>query len=260
MTEISALKNPKDSLETTLLGGRVRLIQPQMGYRIGMDGVLLASACASRITTTKSVKRVLELGCGVGGALNTLLTLCQEIHANGLERDTDYLGLAQENLALNGFEKRATLLSADIGAGFKGLGLDRFDLVFSNPPFFDDPEALRAPHLAKRSAWIADDGLEAWLEFAVSAVRDGGEIVFIHRADRLGDLLAGLSAKCGSFMIRPIAPFAGAPAKRILVCAKRLGKAPLQLLAPLILHDHGERKHTPEVEDMLYGRTLLEWR
>ena len=135
----------------------------------------------------------------------------------------------------------------------------RFDLVFSNPPYFDDPDLLRAPHDTKRPAWIADDGLDAWLDFAQSAVVDGGHIVFIHRADRLADILGGLSKKCGSFVIRPILPFADRCAKRVLVRAQRLGKAPLRLLPPLILHDDGERKHTPEVEAILRGEAALNW-
>jgi tRNA1(Val) A37 N6-methylase TrmN6 len=132
-------------------------------------------------------------------------------------------------------------------------------MVISNPPYFDDPTLLRAPHELKRPAWIADDGLGAWTEFAQGSVKDGGEILFVHRADRLFDLLSGLSARCGSFIIRPIQPFADQPAKRVIVRAKRLGKAPLKLLPPLVLHDDGDRKHTPEVEAILRGEALLGW-
>jgi len=43
------------------------------------------------------------------------------------------------------------------------------------------------------------------------------------------------------------------------VRAQRLGKAPLRLLPPLVLHDDGVRKHTPEVETILRGETGLNW-
>lgn len=243
-----------DILETTLLNGRVRLRQPSKGYRIGMDGALLAAGAAS-IVGTKPLNG-LELGCGVGGALLSLAARAPQVRLTGIERDTATFGLTQENIALNGREDQA--INGDIGAGFKAFGLERFDLVMSNPPYFDDPNLLRAPHELKRPAWIADDGLGAWLEFAQAAVRDGGDILFIHRADRLGDILGGLT-KCGSFIIRPIQPFADKDAKRVLVRAKRLGKAPLRLLPALILHDQGERKHTPEVEAILRGEAELEW-
>ncbi len=241
-----------ETLPTHLLGGRVKVMQPAKGYRIGMDGALLAAACAGLV---KKHKTALELGCGAGGALLSLKIRAPELAITGIEREAPYADLARRNAGLN--EVAAEVICADV-AHFKSLGLGRFDLVFSNPPYFDDPNALRAPHLDKRPAWIADDGLGAWLEAAQAAVVDGGDIVFIHRADRLGDILGGLP-KCGSFMVRPIQPFADAEAKRVIVRAQRLGKAPLRLLPPLVLHDGGERKHTDAVEAILRGETDLYW-
>ncbi len=236
-----------------LLGGRVKVMQPVKGYRIGMDGALLAAACAGLMPRG----RALELGCGAGGALLSLQMRCPELALTGIEREADYAGLARDNVSLNATS--TAILDGDIAKGFKSFALERFDLVFSNPPYFDDPGLLRAPHEAKRPAWIADDGLGAWLDFALAAVKDGGDIVFIHRADRLGDLLAGLSAKAGSFAVRPILPFADKDAKRVIVRAQRLGKAPLRLLPALVLHDGGMRKHTPEVDTILRGEAVLGW-
>jgi len=289
LAEIS-LQSDIKTTATHLLGGRVKLMQPKTGYRIGMDGALLAAACASLPKT----KTALELGCGVGGALLSLKMRRPVLALTGIEREPDYAALARENIRLNALSGM-TIIEGDIGLGYKAFspplqsgnlrseeggsaqvlrakpeGLvsltegakpqsPRFDLVFSNPPYFDDPATLRAPHEAKRPAWIADDGLPAWLDFAQSAIVDNGHIVFIHRADRLADILGGLSKKCGSFVIRPIQPFADKDAKRVLVRAQRLGKAPLRLLPPLILHDNGARKHTLEVESILRGETELGW-
>ncbi len=249
--------SPQSGIKTTathVLGTRVKVMQPRKGYRIGMDGALLAAACAS----LPKVKTALELGCGVGGALLSLKARRPALDLTGIEREPDYAGLARENVRLNDFIN-VTIIDGDIGTGFKSFGLTRCDLVFSNPPYFDDPDTLRAPHEAKRPAWIADDGLEAWLDFAQAAVVDNGHIVFIHRADRLADILGGLSKKCGSFIVRPLQPFADKEAKRVLVRAQRLGKAPLRLMPPLVLHDDGVRKHTPEVEAILRGEAALDW-
>ena len=97
------------------------------------------------------------------------------------------VGWARENAALNGANAR--IVEGDIAAGFRALDLPPFDWAISNPPFFDDPGALRAPAPGKRGAWMADDGLKAWTGFLLKAVREGGRIVVIHRADRLADLL-----------------------------------------------------------------------
>ncbi|MDQ2860908.1 MAG: methyltransferase, partial [Pseudomonadota bacterium] len=134
-----------------------------------------------------------------------------------------------------------------------------FDAALANPPFFDDPAALRGPAPAKRGAWIADDGLAAWVAFLMASVREGGAITLIHRADRLADILALLAPRAGSFQVRPVHPFADAPAKRVLVRAVKTGKAPLRLLPPVVLHPRGGAKHTAEAEATLRGEADLAW-
>jgi tRNA1(Val) A37 N6-methylase TrmN6 len=154
---------------------------------------------------------------------------------------------------------RVQVIVGDVGQRFGVLGLSPFDAVMSNPPFFDDPGALRAPAAAKRGAWMAEGGLGAWTGFMLKAVREGGSITLIHRADRLADILALLAPKAGSFQIRPIQPHADAPAKRVLVRALKTGKAPLQLLPALVLHPREGAKHTPEAETILRGEADLPW-
>ena len=106
---------------------------------------------------------------------------------------------------------------------------------------------------------MAYAGLAAWTGFLLKAVREGATITVIHRADRLADLLALLAPKAGSFRVRPVHPFADAPAKRVLVRAVKTGRAPLQLLPPLVLHDRTGGKHRPETEAILRGEADLPW-
>ena len=153
---------------------------------------------------------------------------------------------------------RVEARSGDISLRLPALGGAAFDAAFANPPFFDDPTALRAPGPQKRGAWMADDGLQAWCAFLLKIVREGGRITVIHRADRLGDLLSGLERGGGSFRIRPVQPFADAPAKRVLVRAVKTGRALLVLLPPLVLHVRGGG-HAPEAEAMLRGEAALPW-
>lgn len=239
-----------DIIENALLGGRVRLRQPAKGYRAGMDAALLAAAAGAQ-----AGERVIEAGCGAGAVLMQIAARAPGAALTGLERDPAIAALARENAALNGVE--ATILHGDVAAGFRALGLEPFQLAVSNPPFFDDPGALRAPAPGKHGAWMADDGLAAWTRFLLKAVREGGRIVIIHRADRLGDLLALLGETAGSFSVRPVHPFADEPAKRVLVQAIKTGRAPLRLLPPLVLHDRSGGKHTAEAEAILRGEAAL---
>ncbi|KQS56042.1 methyltransferase [Brevundimonas sp. Leaf363] len=246
----AADSQPVSYTDDRLLGGRVLLRQPARGYRAGMDAALLAAAVEA-----KPGERLIEAGCGVGGALLQVAARCADVALTGVERDPSAAALASVNAATNGV--RAEIVCADVAAGFRSLALQPFDWAISNPPFFDDPNALRAPAAEKSGAWMADDGLQAWTRFLLKAVREGGRIVVVHRADRLADLLSLLGETAGSFAIRPIHAHADEPAKRVLVQAIKTGKAPLRLLPPLVLHDRGGAKHTPEAEAILRGEAVL---
>ena len=242
-----------DVTQDGLLGGRIALRQSAQGYRAGMDAALLAAACDA-----KPGDRVVEAGCGPGAALLAAAARRPQARFTGVERDPQALALALENMALNGLDERVTARLGDVTQPFKALGLERFDAAMAKPPYFDDASAIRGPAPAKTQAWIAEGGLAAWTGFLLKAVRDGGAITVIHRADRLADLLNHLGAKAGSFRIRPVQPFADAPAKRVLVRAIRGGKAPLVLLPALVLHDAGGA-HSAAAEAILRGTADLPW-
>ncbi|THD83351.1 MAG: methyltransferase domain-containing protein [Phenylobacterium sp.] len=243
-----------DITEDAVLDGRVRLRQPARGYRAGADAALLAAACDAA-----DGQRVIEAGCGAGGALLAAAARRPGARFTGIERDPKAAALARENATLNGLEARVEVVEGDVVHRFSGLGLEHFDAALANPPFFDDPASLRGPAAERRDAWLADDGLAAWTGFLTKAVREGGSITLIHRADRLGDLLSLLGDKAGSFQVRPVHPFADEPAKRVLVRAIKTGKAPLQLLPALVLHDRDGGKHTAEAEAILRGQAELGW-
>lgn len=248
------MADQSDVTTDRLLDGRVLLRQPARGYRAGMDAALLAAACDAG-----PGQRVLEAGCGVGAALLAAAMRRTEARFVGVERNAAAAALARENVPLNGLGERVEIADGDVQAGFRALGLPVFDAVMANPPFFDDPDTLLAPVEEKTGAWIADGGLEAWTGFLIKAVREGGTITVIHRADRLADLLTLLGGKAGSFRVRPIHPFADAPAKRVLVRAVKTGKAPLVLLPPLVLHERKGGKHSAEAEAILRGEAALGW-
>lgn len=235
-----------------MLGGRFVLRQPAKGYRAGLDAALLAAACDAA-----PGERVIEAGCGAGAVLIAAAARRPEARFTGLERDPSALALAQHNVSANELADRVEARAGDVASARLGSG---YDAALCNPPFFDDPGQLRGPHPAKAGAWMADDGLAAWVAFLLRAVREGGTITLIHRADRLADLTALLRPKAGSLQVRPVHPFADASASRVLIRAVKTGKAPLQLLPPLVLHVRGGAKHTPEAEAILRGEADLPWR
>ena len=67
-------------------------------------------------------------------------------------------------------------------------------------------------------------------------VRPKGSVSLVHRADRLDSLLPLVAAQGGEIVVFPLWPKAGAPARRVLVRARKGVATPLRLAPGLVLH------------------------
>lgn len=236
--------------EDRFLGGRIVLRQSERGYRAGIDPALLAASLDLR-----SGASAIELGCGPGAALLAAAVLNPETRFTGIEADPEAAALARENAAANGLADRVEIIEGD---ALSWRPDEKADAVFFNPPFFDDPSALRGPVPEKTAAWLTDYTLSDWIAAGSAMLKRGGALTLIHRADRLGDILTAFSAaKIGSPVIRPVSPRADKPAKRVVVRGSREGKAPLVLLPALAMHDEAGGKYSAEAEAILRGEAML---
>ncbi|WP_440957638.1 tRNA1(Val) (adenine(37)-N6)-methyltransferase [Oceanicaulis sp. LC35] len=233
------------------LGGKISLYQLEDGYRAGMDAAVLVAGL-----NLKPGQRAMEFGCGVGAALLGAAALYDDVELIGVEIDPKAAALAQDNIVLNDMADRVRITEGD---ALVYPDARELDAVFFNPPFFDDPSALRAPKPGKTPAWMSDAGLAAWIDTGLRRLRSGGVITVIQRADRLDDILIALKNRAGSVKVLPLQSRAGEPAKRVLVQAIKTGKAPLQLHAPLILHAAGESGFTEQADAIFKGEARLEF-
>ncbi len=214
--------------EDLLLGGRVRLRQPAVGYRAATDPVLLAAAVPAR-----RGDRVLELGCGVGAALYCLAVRVGGLALTGLDIQPRYLTLAQENAELNGV--RARLIRGDLAAMPAELRAESFDQVMMNPPFHP-PAARPSPDAGRDRAHREETPLAVWVSAGLARLRQKGRLTLIHRAERLPEILGALGGSAGEIVVKPLAARAGRDAKRVLVTARKDTGGPLRLAAPLVIH------------------------
>ncbi len=231
----------------------MQLCQPAKGYRAAIDPVLLAAAVPAR-----SGERVLDLGCGVGAAALCLLTRVPGVEAAGLELQGPLARLAAANAELNGLDRRFAVFEGDILRPPSALAAGGFDRVMLNPPYLA-AGANRPPSGSPRALATHEGAatLVDWLEAAHSLLKPKGELVAIHRADRLDALLAGLEGRAAGIRIFPLWPAAGKPAKRVLVAARKAAAAPLVLAAGLVLHEP-DGGFTPQAEAVLRGAAALE--
>ena len=234
---------------TGFLAGQIQLSQPIDGYRAGIDAVLLASAM-----DISAGKKAVEFGCGPGTAIFCAAILNPEARFLGLEKDDAIATLANENLQFNDSQSRVEIQNCD---ALDWKSDKAVDAIFFNPPFFDDPSSLRAPKPEKTAAWMNETSLDDWIRTALKRLIEGGVLTLIHRADRLADILAALEAKAGDIQILPIQPRATQPAKRVIISARKVSKAPLCIRPAIVLHPEKGSSYTPEADALLKGHEKL---
>lgn len=217
---------------TALLGGRVSLRQPDRGYRVAVDSLLLAAAAAPPPDTN-----VLDLGCGAGAAALCLLDRRPDLKLIGLELQADLAALARRNAEDNGRADSLRVLCGDAADPPRALLERVFDWVISNPPYLAQGSGEVSPFEGKRRANHESSlDLGGWIDVMLRRLMPGGGLTLVHRSDRLAAILASLEGRCGAITVLPLWPKSGQPAKRVLVSARKGSRAPTKLLPGLVLH------------------------
>ena len=227
-----------------LLGGRLKLLQPQRGHRAGTDAILLAAAI------TGPAHSLADLGAGVGAAGLAAAIRAPMRRLILVEKDLGLAELARQNVGLNGLDGIAEAIACDaLDAGSRraaGLVDGSFDAAAMNPPWYAKGRNRVSPDPGKASAHAMDgDGgltvVAPWLRAASAVLRPGGVLTMIHRPDCLPAILAACGGRFGDIAVLPVHARAGEPAIRILLRAVRGSRAPFRLTPPLVLHDHSGR-------------------
>jgi tRNA1(Val) A37 N6-methylase TrmN6 len=231
---------PADSL----LDGQVIVAQPEDGYRVAVDAVLLAAAIDAA-----PGQRILDLGCGIGSAALCLAWREPSLQITGLDRETAFLDFARSNVIANAIQERVGLMLGDVLDPPPELG--RFDQVMANPPYLKSGTATVSAHPLKAAATMEGKArLADWIACAAAVLRPGGILTVIHRADRLGDLLAAVTPRFGGILILPIHPKRNRRAKRVILRAILGSGERLAVLPGFCLHEE-DGAFTPAADAIL---------
>lgn len=216
--------------EDRFLGGRLTLKQPRDGYRAGVDPVFLAAAVCA-----KPGDSVLDLGCGAAAATLCLGARVPGLKLVGVERQADYADLARANARDNGIDMQ--VITADIAAMPPEVTAQSFDHVIMNPPYHLPDRATTSSDPGRGAALFEDTPLAAWIDIATRRLKPRGYLTLIQKAERFPEILAGMDARLGSILAKPLAPRMGRAATLVLVQARKGGRSAFRLAAPLILHE-----------------------
>jgi tRNA1Val (adenine37-N6)-methyltransferase len=233
-----------ETTDGTLLGGRVAYAQPAVGFRSGIEPVLLAAAIPARPGET-----VLEAGTGAGAALLCLAARVPSLRALGIERDPALAVLAARNARANAMDG-VHCIAADIAALPLRLACDH---AFANPPYHADG-GTPSPIDQRRRAKHADATLfERWVAAMADVLRHRGTLSLIVPAAATPACMAAMTVSgCPPDALLPLWPAPGTAAKLTLLRGVKAGRGPFRILPGLMLHQPGGG-FTAEAEAVLRG-------
>lgn len=117
-----------------------------------------------------SVKRVLDIGTGTGLLSLMLAQRNPDIIIDAIELDSEAARQASENIALSAWKNRVQVLEGDV---INFTFTNKYDLIISNPPFFNDSlQSDKAnKNMARHTAALGNNDL---LKVITDNLNEGG--------------------------------------------------------------------------------------
>lgn len=243
-------------IETTLLNGRVKLLQPKLGFHASIDTIFLAAAAP-----VKDSMNILDVGCGVGSVGLCVLARARNIHLTGIDIQGELIDLAMQNAALNGQSGNARFVQGDIKHE-KLVSDNDFQVVLMNPPYQEGGTHTPSPTRNKALSHgeeASGANLEDWVKYAHRKLKQAGTLVMIHRADRMSEIVATLERRrwFGSLVIYPLFSRAGDDAKRVIIQARKERFTPMRLKAGMVVHE-ADGTYTSAARNVLSAASAID--
>lgn len=202
---------PGESLEELFEGG-LKIIQNKNYYRFTSDSVLL-----TRFVRAKRGERVADFCAGSGIVGLHFYALAPEAVSSVtlFEMQPELSEMSARSVALNGLENFTAVCSRvqDIGREYN----EAFSLVLCNPPYerggFENADYKKAVCRKEITVTLADI-----VDAARRALKFGGRLALVNRADRLAEVLYAMKSR-------------GIEPKRLQFVCGREGAKPYLLLA-----------------------------
>lgn len=184
---------------------KFEVVNERSAMKVNTDGVLLGAA----MTISPSDRRLLDVGTGTGTIalmsaqrLSSLTEEYNDIIIDAVDIDKVSAEEAGANFAKSPWKEMLHAYNAALDEFSDGLEADvRYDLIFSNPPYFED--SLLAPDERRCNARHTSTGLSyrELLEFASERLTADGRMAIVLPAEQEAPLCR-YSRMCGLHLFR----------------------------------------------------------
>lgn len=230
----------------------LQIIQSDEVFSFSLDAVLLA-----RYATVRRRDRVIDLGTG-NGVMPLLLTARSDLPRGeivGLEIQERLADMAERNVRGNALEDTIKIVHGDTREAVDLFGKESFDTVICNPPYRPAGVGDQSENEHVR---IAKHEITCTLDQAISAAaglcRYDGRVAFVHRPDRLADIIALMRHhRLEPKRLCLVHPRPHKQPNILLIEALKGGRPELRIDPPLIVH-HEDGSYTDAILDIYAGR------
>ena len=235
-----------------LLAEDLRIIQSPSVFSFSLDAVLL-SRFASIPKSSKG--QIVDL-CTGNGVVPLFLSARTKAKIVGVELQPRLHDMATRSVAYNSLEEQIDIRLGDVKEVPEQLGIEKFDAVTCNPPYFLAHE-LSEKNVSEHYA-IARHEIHLTLEEAIHSssrlLKQGGKAAFVHRPERLLDIVMFMR----KYRLEPkrmqlIYPKHHKEANTLLIEGIKDGKPGLKVLPPVYVYEDNN-EYTEEIRELLYGK------
>jgi tRNA1(Val) A37 N6-methylase TrmN6 len=240
--------------EDSILNGKIKLLQPDNGYRVAIDPIILSSFvcglthCGHKATT---IEKILDVGCGVGTISLILKMKKNASEVTAIDIDEKMCQICRQNATINSLD--VNVINTGLESINSVLKDELFDQVVTNPPFSNKNSSRISE--SKRLANFETMDLYDWIAFCFKKLKNGGIFSLIHNASRIDDILCSLKNIAGSIQIIPIFPKINCRANRIVVIAQKSSKSASSILSGIVVHEN-DGSYSDAMRKILSGSFL----
>ncbi|EOD01062.1 tRNA1(Val) (adenine(37)-N6)-methyltransferase [Caldisalinibacter kiritimatiensis] len=238
---------PNERIDDLQLKG-LKIIQNPKWFCFGMDAVLLANYCDIKPNST-----VVDLGTGTGIIPLIIWGKNKVKKIYGIEIQQEVAEMAQRTVKMNKIVEYIEILNIDLRNALETLGVNKYDVVTSNPPYKIvgagkiNPEDKKA--ISRHEIMCT---LEDVIRVASRLLKHNGRFFLVHRPDRIVDIMCLLRKyKLEPKAIRFVHPKVGKKPNLVLIKSIKAAKPELKFQDPLYVYND-DGTYTDEIYE-IYG-------